>query len=129
MRTYEYPNFVDKEKIDMDDGEIEGTNFRWRSILIIPFKGAKKKQKKVITFLMKNPSITNKNWTDKTIYKVRGKRNPRVLVDDPYEVLLCVVWVLIMLEQILPLLLLASVISLLLDLLLFLLLLPDSQHL
>jgi hypothetical protein len=70
MRTYEYPDFVDKEKIDMDAGVIEGTNFKWRSVLIIPFKGAKKKKKKVITFLMKNPSIANKIWTDKTIYNV-----------------------------------------------------------
>jgi hypothetical protein len=70
LRTYEYPFFVDKENIDIEDDMIKGTTYRWRSFLIIPFKNKKQKKKKVITFLMKNPSLANKEWTDKTIYNV-----------------------------------------------------------
>jgi hypothetical protein len=54
----------------MIDGSIEGTNFKWRSALIIPYKGGKHKKKKVISFLMKNSSVADRERTDKTIYNV-----------------------------------------------------------
>lgn len=69
-QTYKYPNFVDKANIIIRDGSIQNTSYRWRSSLIIPFTKEEIGEKKIITFIMKNPSLADTHFCDKTVSNV-----------------------------------------------------------
>lgn len=69
-QIYKYPCFVERENIDIIDGYIQNSPYRWRTSLIIPFKKETNVENKVITFIMKNPSSADKLVCDKTISNV-----------------------------------------------------------
>jgi hypothetical protein len=69
-RTFDYPNCVDKDNIEIIEGDIPNTKYRWRAALIIQLIKRDSDTDKIITFLMKNPSAADKSCCDKTILNV-----------------------------------------------------------
>ncbi|MCM3412358.1 DUF1643 domain-containing protein [Metabacillus litoralis] len=85
MKTYNYPTFIEKEKIHILDGDIEYSPYRWRTLLVLPFVGTDNKEKKIITFVLKNPSLANKKWANKTVYNVICYVNRIKEVDERFQ--------------------------------------------
>lgn len=85
MKTYNYPTFIDKEQIHILDGDIEYSPYRWRTLLVLPLVETNNTEKKIITFLMKNPSLANKEWADKTVYNVVCYVNRMKEVDERFK--------------------------------------------
>lgn len=84
MKTYQYPDFIDKERIHILEGDIEHFPYRWRTLLVLPFFETEVIKKTVITFVMKNPSRANSEWADKTVFNIICYVNRLKEVDERF---------------------------------------------